>query len=361
MPAAHLPAPLPANEAERLASVRAMRLLDTPDEAALDRVTRTARRLFDMPIALFSVLDAERQWFKSCVGLPLRETGRDVSFCGHAAAEEAMLVVEDAAADPRFAGNPLVTGEPHVRFYAGRPVRNADGMVVGTLCVIDRRPRRFGPEDRLALDDLAGWLELLLARREIGESQRQLLAALDEAERRTLIDPMLNCWNRRGMALLLEREAARTRTAGGGLLVALGDLDRFKSINDTYGHPAGDAVIAEAVRRLRGAVRATDAVGRWGGEEFLVVAPACTAAMALDLARRMCEAVGGGGPVRHDGREIAATISIGAVFVEAPALRLTDMDALVARADEALYAAKRDGRNRAVVAPLSLAAPAAVP
>src|SRR5471030_1442273 len=155
------PAPHPA-ETQRLLELHQLCLLDTAPEHRFDRVTRLARRLFDVDFALVSLVDAERQWFKSKQGLAVSETGRDVSFCGHAILQEQVLVVEDALRDPRFADNPLVTGAPHIRFYAGVPVKGPAGHPVGTLCVIGIRPRRFSAEDDAALRDLGELVEAAL-------------------------------------------------------------------------------------------------------------------------------------------------------------------------------------------------------
>lgn len=127
---------LPADETKRLESLRRMQLLYTPDEGALDSVTRTAKLIFQTPIVLISLVDHNRQWFKSCLGLPLRETPRDISLCGHAILGDEIFVIEDTTQDERFADNPLVLGEPGIRFYAGRPLKNREGFNIGTLCLI---------------------------------------------------------------------------------------------------------------------------------------------------------------------------------------------------------------------------------
>ncbi len=149
--------PFPPDEQQRLAVLRSLRILDTPPEERFDRITRTAQRLFNVPIALISLIDAQRQWFKSCQGLPVSETPRSISFCGHAILADIPLIIPDALLDPRFADNPLVTGEPLIRFYAGQPLIAADGSKLGTLCIIDRAPRQFGEQDIAALCDLAAW------------------------------------------------------------------------------------------------------------------------------------------------------------------------------------------------------------
>lgn len=167
-------APLPSDEPQRLASLRALAVLDTPPEERFDRITRLARRLFDVPVAQLTLVDENRQWFKSSCGLPLGESPRAVSFCAHAILEARPLVVGDTRLDERFRSNPLVTGAPHIRFYAGQPLRGPEGQRVGTLCLIDRRPRQFTPEDLQNLCDLALWAEDQLTQRELGRAVEQV-------------------------------------------------------------------------------------------------------------------------------------------------------------------------------------------
>ncbi len=115
-----IPAPIPDNEPERISSLRRMLLMATPDEEIFDRIVRMAKRVFNVPVALITLIDTNRQWFKSCIGLAERQTSRDVSFCGHAIMSDDLFIVPDATKDARFSDNPLVVGEPHVIFYAGR-------------------------------------------------------------------------------------------------------------------------------------------------------------------------------------------------------------------------------------------------
>lgn len=135
--------PLPANEQERLALLYELLLLDTPPERRLDKIVEFAAGEFDVPICLISLVDANRQWFKARVGLDVCETPRDVSFCAHALGSEDVLLIEDTLRDPHFHDNPLVTGAPQIRFYAGAPLIMRDGLAIGTLCLIDTRPRTF--------------------------------------------------------------------------------------------------------------------------------------------------------------------------------------------------------------------------
>lgn len=152
-------APLPENEAQRHASLHSLQILDTLPEERFERITRIAQRLFDVPIASITLVDANRQWFKSCLGLAFTETSRDIAFCAHAILSDDVLVIPDTLLDPRFSDNPLVTGDPYIRFYAGQPLKGPDGYNVGTLCIIDDRPRQMSSADLQSLRDLSHWAE----------------------------------------------------------------------------------------------------------------------------------------------------------------------------------------------------------
>lgn len=147
--------PLPLNEAERLKALERYAILDSSAEEMFDRITRMAARLFDAPMALISLVDKDRQWFKSCFGIEACQTDRDIAFCTHAILSSEVMVVRDAHQDERFADNPLVSGPPHVRFYAGAPLRTSDGFGLGTLCILAPEPREWSEKESLLLADLA--------------------------------------------------------------------------------------------------------------------------------------------------------------------------------------------------------------
>ena len=264
-----------------------MLLSCAPTEASLDHVTHAARRIFGTPIALISVVDSDRLWFKSCIGLSVRETPRDISFCGHAILEDAPLIVEDALLDPRFADNPLVTAEPKIRFYAGRPLRNGENFPVGALCIIDHEPRALSEDDRRLLDDLGLWAEAIFASKQLGESQRALQTELDEAKRETMVDPLLHIWNRWAIVDILEREAKRALRHRDPLSVLMVEVEHMATIADRYGQPTADAMLKEVARAFNSVLRPYDAVGRCGGEEFLVVLPDTGAHAAAAIAKRL--------------------------------------------------------------------------
>jgi len=171
----------PPDEMARLLDLHKLQILDSKPEERFDRLTRITQRVFGVDICLISLVDMGRQWFKSRQGLEASETSREISFCGHAILEDDVFVVGDTHNDERFADNPLVTESPHIRFYSGSPIRGRNGYRIGTLCVIDRKPREFSSDDRLLLADLSALVE----------------AALN-VESESVFDETTNVLNRRG-------------------------------------------------------------------------------------------------------------------------------------------------------------------
>ena len=253
---------IPLNEGARLETLHALNLLDSDAEERFDRITRMAKHLFNVPIALVSLIDANRQWFKSCVGLSVRETPRDVSFCGHAILDSDTFIISDATLDARFADNPLVTGEPFVRFYAGRPLM-VNNHRMGTLCIIDHIPREFGEEDRRVLEDLAGMVEHELTMIEMATH-----------------DELTGLSNRRGFMMLASYGLHFAEREGIPVSLAFIDLDDFKAINDNLGHDAGDHALISFSHLLQAAFRESDLIARLGGDEFAVLFPHADAMQA---------------------------------------------------------------------------------
>ena len=173
--------PIPANEPERLAHLQSLKILDTPPEEDFDRITLLASHICQTPIALISLIDSDRQWFKSRVGLSLRETSRDIAFCAHAIMQAEITIVSDATKDARFAANPLVKSEPKIRFYAGAPLLTPDNLALGTLCVMDHVPRKLSREQCDALRALSG---LVMSHLDLRRKQDELRRAVLEERRR---------------------------------------------------------------------------------------------------------------------------------------------------------------------------------
>lgn len=247
--------PKPLDEPRRIAALHALDILDTEPEERFDRITRLAQRLFGTQMATVSLIDTERQWFKSSRGLDEPENSRDVSFCAHAIlTPEATTVVPDATLDERFADNPLVLDDPSIRFYAGHPVSAPGGEPLGTLCVIDDKPWEEGDFDAEALRDLAAMVEAEIA---------SLSLAIG--------DELTGLANRRGFEMLGERLLAAARRLELPLAVVYADLDNMKPINDQLGHDAGDRAIAEVGRLVEEALRGSDLIARVGGDEFCAV------------------------------------------------------------------------------------------
>lgn len=166
--------PIPEDEQERLAALRALDILDTPTEERFDRITRVISDIYQVPIAYVAMVDANRQWFKSSCGLKMKETGRDVSFCGHTILQEHALIIPDAKKDPRFADNPMVINEPYMRFYVGHPVR-AMGEKVGTLCLAGREPRDVSREELTLLEEFVAMVEHEISMLDVIHVQRELI------------------------------------------------------------------------------------------------------------------------------------------------------------------------------------------
>lgn len=306
----------PENEHERLAALYATGILDTPDEDRFDRVTRIAQRLFDVPIALVSLVDERRQWFKSCIGLAVRETPRDVSFCGHAIISGQCMVVGDTARDERFADNPLVVGEPGIRFYAGYPIRVNGSINLGTLCLIDRAPRSFGADEVSLLGDLTRIVESELSSLEM-----------------SVTDALTGLLNRRGFELILRNNLLLSRRNRSASTLVYFDLNKFKQINDRHGHAQGDAVLADFAGILRASFRNSDVVARMGGDEFVVLLNNADAAAANAALTALLELVRGYNADRDEG--LTLSFSHGAITFDLT--ENTPIDDLIAQADRKMY------------------------
>lgn len=265
------PAPITAFESERLQDLYALKILDTAAEERFDRYTSLAADIFDVSIALVSLIDKDRQWFKSACGLAAKETSRDVAFCAHAILEPEMLVIPDARNDLRFAGNPLVVNEPHIRFYAGAVLRGPTGQPVGTLCLIDHKPRDLSEREHDRLRELAHLVERELQYNyEVEELRKQI-------ERMAYYDPLTELPNRRLAHDRLHQAILAGKKNAQRLAVMFLDIDRFGALNSALGRVAGDAVLKEVARRLREAVDPAWTVGRWQDDQFVVLAHSMSA------------------------------------------------------------------------------------
>ena len=334
-PVGQMAAMLPADESTRLAILNDYQILDTAPDERTAVFVRLAANLFSTPISLVSLVDKDRQWFKAAIGLDASETPRDQAFCAHAILSPSeVMVVEDARLDPRFCENPLVTGDPEIRFYAGAPLVSPEGYPLGTLCVIDRKPRQLAEAERERLADLAiGVASVLDLHRSTGRLQH--LATHDHLTglaNRALFEPVLT-------------DAINEAVSGGErcVLVCL-DLDRFKLINDRFGHGGGDEVLRAAADRLRAAVEGFGLVARLGGDEFAVLLSGThDRAKAANVASRIIDAFAA--PLFINDEQVFLRTSIGIASAPDDAKNSVELFRL---ADAALYRAKAVGRGTVV-------------
>ncbi|MBB3642267.1 MULTISPECIES: sensor domain-containing diguanylate cyclase [Variovorax] len=326
-------APATFNEARRLEALESYQVLDTANEQAYDDLTSLAAAICRTPIALISLVDSGRQWFKSRVGLPVAETPRELAFCSHAILQpDHVLEVPDTLLDTRFSENALVTGDPHIRFYAGAPLVSLEGMPLGTICVIDREPRTLMDVERKALQSLA---RQVVAQLEL----RRTVAGL---ERQSMTDALTSLPNRRGLDSQLKSAWDDCIARQKALAVMMIDLDHFKVINDSFGHAAGDEVLAQAARVIRDHVDVAGVASRSGGEEFCVVLPGCDATRASENAEVIRRALETAAWPR---RAITASFGVASCVPNASGMA----NVLMAQADRALYVSKHQGRNRVTV------------
>lgn len=335
-------AAIPADEKKRLAALVKLNVLDTPLEERFERITRMVCRVLDVPIAAVSLIDSDRQWFKSIKGCFVTETTRDTAFCSHAILNDDPFIVPDASKDVRFADNPLVTGEPFIRFYAGIPVSIERGLRLGTLCAIDRQPRQISAEEILILRDFARMAESELATTALSQEQAALIARLNQAERIARIDALTRLWNRKGIDELIEREWNLASRQNNPLCFVMLDIDDFKPINDNHGHFVGDQVIQIVAQRLLTALRSYDVAGRWGGDEFALLLPGCDEVQVKAVLERVHSEICNT-PVQTSHGSISVNVSIGAAC---GIPRSSDSaKRAIELADDKLYESKRCGKG----------------
>ncbi len=309
----------PPNEETRLETLRALKLLDSEPEERFDRLTRLAKRMFGVPISLVSIVDLNRQWFKSRQGLDATETPRDISFCGHAILGDDIFIIPDTHLDDRFCDNPLVMESPNIRFYAGAPLKVINGSTLGTLCIIDREPREFSDEDLCLLQDLAR-----MAEQEISAMQ---LATLDEL---TLIS------NRRGFNSLARHAISMSHRRGENVTLIFLDLDHFKLINDRFGHAEGDRALVTFSKHLRCTFNEMDVIARIGGDEFAVLVSSDDDESVAHLLQQLADGIKQANREAKRGYNIE--YSVGYHTVDAASA--SSVDDLLEQADKQMYRAK---------------------
>lgn len=464
--------PTAPDEDARLAALYELALLDTPEEPAFDRITRLVTKLLNVPISTVTLVDAQRQWFKSSIGVETQETSRDVAFCAYTILSSEPFIVEDASQDARFSQNPLVAAPDGIRFYVGIPLHSLQGLALGSLCALDTKPRVVSADELATLQDLAaiateevhlrervvlekknaeayqqqlnelhrsmecqierrtnelnlviesaydayisidahdvildwnraaevmfGWprkealartiTELIFptglppsnnraaiistARRrddtELPVEIRIKALMIDGRERRSLFihditerqqlerlrdqqareDVLTKLPNRRALDERLPEAMARTRRTQQPLAVLFMDLDGFKAINDIYGHAMGDELLRVITKRLVQAIRETDYVARWAGDEFVLLLEGSEPTAIEQLADKLIQVVQE--PMAAGKAALNVSVSIGvALYLPASAETANE---LLKRADVAMYEAKRSGKAQVRIA-----------
>tara|TARA_R110001583_G_scaffold49730_1_gene155687 strand:+ start:19074 stop:20033 length:960 start_codon:yes stop_codon:yes gene_type:complete len=309
---------IPLNEKKRLATLKSLDVLDTPTEERFDRVTRMAKRMFNVPIALVTLVDENRQWFKSFIGIDIREAPREVSFCGHAILEDEVLIIMSASEDQRFADNPMVLDLPKVEFYAGCPLV-VNGYRLGTLCIADHHTRTFDREDIQALKDLASTVELELS-------------ALQMATH----DGLTGILNRRGFISLAQNSLNLSVRNEFPMTLVYLDLDNFKLINDNFGHAIGDMVLSSFATLLNNTFRESDVIARLAGDEFVLLLNSTSKNQAEKVIQTFMLSVS----EFYQQQKAQLDISFSSGIVEFEHLKHASIEALLADADQKMYASK---------------------
>ncbi|MGB3572404.1 MAG: EAL domain-containing protein [Phormidesmis sp.] len=367
-------APLSAQETLRLAKLQDYGILDTLPEALYDDITTLAAHICQTPAALVSLIDGDRQWFKSKVGVDadLNETPRSMAFCAHTIQSTEVMIVKDTLLHPTFCFNPLVTGSPFIRFYAGAPLITADGYALGSLCVLDYRPHQLDPSQIQALKVLShqviAQIELSYQRHQLKLSNQHLEARIKErtAGLTTALHRLL-----RAQTTLANREARSRHNALHDSLTQLPnrsyflqrltqavqlnhrqpshhyavlfiDLDDFKSINDTLGHEIGDQLLIHVAKQIKILLRKSDLVARMGGDEFAVLLDSLpNEELSIAAVKRLQQQLQI--PVVIDEQQIAIGASIGVTF---SSHGYRQPEAALKDADTAMYQAKQQAKQR---------------
>jgi diguanylate cyclase (GGDEF)-like protein len=327
----------------KIAELHTLDIFYTPLEARFDRVTRMARKSMNVRVAAITLVDKDRQWFKSVEGWDIRELPKSHSLCLQTISKAEPVIIEDMQKDPAYSSHPLVTGGPKFRFYAGFPLIDASGTVVGTLCVYDTKPRSVTPCDVQSLRDAGESAQKELLTNELREAQKKLVSKLGVARRQATLDELTRVWNRRGglelLAEMLEMADRESRV----LAACMIDLDKFKIVNDSFGHHTGDQVLRKVTGLIISCLRSDDIVCRYGGDEFLLVLVDTHEDELHSILERMRERIS---EFPIDTREgpIEMTLSIGAALRK-PQQRHITQEMLVESADKALLSAKWAGRD----------------
>lgn len=298
----------------QLAEIHCLDAFGTPVEERFERITRLGQRALRAPVVAITAITHETQWFKSVLGWAVSEMPISESLCRRVVETGKALIVGNLERNLHYENHPRVVGEPRFRFYCGFPLRNVRGTVIGTFCVIGRKPRDISSVDRQVLTDLAVLAERELLTVELHSAQAALISKLSIARRQALVDPLTRTWNRRGGELLL-REALDASVRDQKCLAVLAvDVDNFKAVNDVHGHSTGDRALRMVARELARCIRDGDGVCRFGGDEFFVVLSGVDRQDVDSIASRVRRTIEKNTVTGRDGQRASVTVSIGVGF-----------------------------------------------
>jgi diguanylate cyclase (GGDEF)-like protein len=307
-----------------LQSKQALKMLDSEPEERFDRYTRLACKIFDVPIALVSLIDRERRWFQSEFGIDVPSTEQGFSFCGLEMSGDEVLVIPDVRKDERFRDRQTLAMALNLQFYAACPLQSPRGEHLGSLCLIDHRPRDFSQDDADKLKELGHLVE--------AELSSSVLATTDDLTRIA---------NRRGFIAVATHALAACVRMGHPATLVLFDLDGFKAINDDLGHDVGDQALVDFARALLKTFRESDVVARLGGDEFCaLLSPVNPDAVGRSLAR-LDESL----EQRNRGLQEKYCLRYSAGIVNVDGSKPADLDELLREADQLMYKSKRERRR----------------
>lgn len=316
------------DEEARLAALRRYEMSDTGAAKPLQRIVDLVKLTLGVPMAAVTLVDADTQWIRAQSGMKVASTPRADAFCNYTISQSGPFAISDALTDPRFAGNPMVTGAPHVRSYLGVPLTTPDGYNIGSLCAADIEPRQF---DRGQGEIMSRLADIVVEQLELRQIARQ--------------DPLTGALTRSGFFAEVEREFQRAARYERPSALVVIDVDRLRSINDRHGHAAGDAVLIAIANACMATMRRSDVFGRIGGEQFGLLLPEADAEEAREAAERVRRTIEAA-IIQTGDVELRATVSLGVAPRPATSQGAATW---LSEADIALYAAKQFGRNRVVV------------
>lgn len=343
----------PKNESSRLKSLHSYRILDTMPESSFDDIARLAAYICNASMAAISFVDRQRQWFKSKIGIAMDESSREIALCAHAILQRGVFVVEDTLEDSRFADNPLVTGSPHIRFYAAAPLITERGEALGTICVFDRTPRRLSMEQQQLLKALSRQVMINLELRRhileqehqkqiLHEYQQKLRITNAELQEANLTDDVTGFHNTRFLHQFLDYYLLPDHIRKRTLSLVFFDLDDFKQSVDKYGHILGSKILREVAQTVHQRLEPLDYIIRYGGDEFVVILPNQDREKSLRKVKKMRQAIAQTAFLREDNVKLYLTASFGlASFPEDAG----DKHRLLAEADRCLFRSKEKGKN----------------